>query len=550
MGFDGLYMRRVIEEIKRNVKGHLKNIYQYTKVDYFLVFNEGSVRVSLNPNLSFIALMEKYDIPARMPSSFTMLLRKHIKSARFLGIDQEGFSRIAKFKFEKRNELGDLVKYTLYVETMGKFSNMILVDQNGKIIDAHKRIITAYRELLPGKKFTPYSSNKKDPFEVDIKEIDFRGGSRMALVKHIEGISPLIENEIYHRAGINEGKIDIQSLKRAWEEFLKEYEEGFTYLLKTHGKPKDVAVIKITHIDYTHERMPPSEAIKNLVLFKESSEKLEAKRKNLEKIVKREIKKLEDITEKLLKELKETEKTKDYKKYGELLKAYFYQIPHNLTKVELYDWQEDKMVLVPLSRSSSPLELSQMYFEKYKKLKRKKERVEKRLKEIESSISYLENVLQFLQDAESIEDLEEIEKELEDFGILKKRKRKTREAEKSKPRKVKYKDALILIGKNNKQNDKLVREASPNDLWLHAHEIPGAHVIVKTDSGKVGSEVIEYAASLAAGYSRGKNSGKVPVDYTHVKYIKKPKGAKPGFVIYKNYKTIFVKPRRISDTGM
>jgi len=547
VGFDGLYMRRVIDEINGNVEGHLRNIYQHTKVDYFLVFGEGSIRVSLNPNFSFIAMMEKYDIPAKMPSAFTMLLRKYIKNAKFLSAEQEGFSRIAKLKFEKRNEFGDLVVYTLYVETMGKFSNMILVDQNGKIVDAHRRIITVHRKLFPGKQFVPYNNSKKDPFEVDIKELDFNRGLRMVLVRNIEGISPLIENEIYYRAGVSNGNVDLRFLEQAWEDFLKEYKEGFTYLLKDHGKPKDVAVIKITHSGYTHEKMAPSEALKSLVLFKENSEKLEAKRENLEKIVKKELGKLENIVEKLFKELKETEKMEDYKKFGELLKAYFYQIPDNLTKVELYDWQEDKMVSVPLDRRYSPLELSRIYFDKYKKLKRKKERVEKRLKEIEGDISYLENVLQFIQDAEGIEDIEEIEKELEDFGILKRQKRRVKRTEESKPRKVRYKNALILIGKNNKQNDKLVREASPHDLWFHVHEIPGAHVIVKTDSGEADDETIKYAASLAAGYSRGKNSGKVPVDYTHVKYVKKPKGAHPGFVIYKNYKTIFVKPKRLDD---
>ena len=547
MGFDGLYMRRVIGEIKRNVKGHLKNIYQYTKVDYFLVFGEGSIRVSLNPNFSFIAMMEKYDIPAKMPSAFTMLLRKYIKNAKFLSVEQEGFSRIAKLKFEKRNEFGDLVVYTLYVETMGKFSNMILVGQNGKIIDAHRRIVTTYRELLPGKEFTPYSSAKKDPFEVNIKELDFNRELRMVLVKNIEGISPLIENEIYYRAGASKENLDIQSLEKVWKEFLKEYKEGLTYLLKDDGKPKDISVIKITHLDYSHERMSPSEAIKSLILFKEASEKLGARRKNLEKLVRKELGKLEEIIEKLLKELRETEKMGDYKKYGELLKAYFYQIPDNATKVELYDWQENKMVLVPLDRRQSPLELSQVYFNKYKKLKRKKERVERRLKEIESDISYLESVLQFLKDAESIEDIEDIEKELEDCGILKKQKKRAKKIQESKPRKVRYKNALILIGKNNKQNDKLVREASPSDLWFHAHEIPGAHVVVKTNTGEVNDEIIEYAASLAAGYSRGRNSGKVPVDFTRIKYVKKPKGTRPGFVIYRNYKTVFVNPKRLES---
>ncbi|MCD6449865.1 MAG: NFACT family protein [Thermotogaceae bacterium] len=541
-------MRRVVEEINHSVKGQLKNIYQYTNVDYFLVFTEGSIRISLNPSLSFIALMEKYDTPARMPSSFTMLLRKHIKNAKFLGVEQDGFSRVARFRFEKRNELGDLVAYSLYVETMGKFSNMILVDQNGKIIDVHKRIVTMHRELLPGKKFILYSSSKKDPFEVDITKIKFDNGLRMVLVKNIEGISPLIEHEIYYRAGADTPQnLNTKSLERAWKEFIEEYRKGFTYLLKKHEEPKDISVIKITHLEYENEKMKPSEAIKQLVLFKEKEERFESKRKNLERVVKREIEKLEDIIDKLSKEMRETLKMEDYKKYGELLKAYFYQIPIGSTEAKLYDWQEDKMVLIPLDPRYSPLELSRLYFDKYKKLKRKKEKVEKRLKQIKYELSYLESILQFLNDAESIEDIEEIEKELVDIGLLKKQRKKGSKSEISKPREIRYKNALILIGKNNRQNDLLVRRASPNDLWLHAHEIPGAHVIVKTDSDKIDSELIEYAASLAAGYSRGKNSGKVPVDFTRIKYVKKPRGAKPGFVVYRNYKTIFVEPKRLKD---
>ena len=551
MPFDGLLMKKIVNEIKEKITGPLRNVYQASKVDYYLVFQDGSVRISLNPSFSFIAKMEKLNLPSKMPPSFTMLLRKHLKNARFLGIEQEGFSRIAYFRFRKLDEMGDEREYLLVAEIMGKFSNLILVDDRGKIVDVHRRIVTSQgRELLPTKDFRPYESKKMDPENFEISKMETKGKKCWkAIVENIEGFSKIAASEVCFRAGLSSQdpleQKDFQNLKRALEELMNEWKVTDAFVLKEGDAVVDVSAVRLTHLPLYHQEMLPSEAIKTFVNFKEEKDILENKRSDLEKTVSKEIKKLEDTLEKVREDIEKARGFEKFRKWGELLKAYHYLIKEGKRQVLLTDWESGKQIEVPILEGRNALESSKIYFEKYKKLKRKYEAATKRAYELQKQLFYLEQLLQTLEDADTLEDLEEITQEMEQTQLIKKKKKGTKKAQKvSEPRKFVRDGFVILVGKNNRQNDELVRNASPNDIWLHAHEIPGAHVIIKTGGRKVKEETLEYAASLAAGYSRGKDSGRVAVDYTLAKFVKKPKGFKPGMVIYRNYKTLFVKPRR------
>ncbi|HBU00677.1 MAG: Fibronectin-binding A domain protein, partial [Thermotoga petrophila] len=287
----------------------------------------------------------------------------------------------------------------------------------------------------------------------------------------------------------------------------------------------------------------PSEGINEFVRWKEEKSTFENTKNRFIKVVVNRIEDLEDLEEKLSRELSEAEKAERYKKLGDLIVQNLWSIKGKSGEVELTDWETNEKIVVDVGKD--PAQTAQKFYNTYKKLQRKKEQVEKRLEEIQREKEYLYQLWQTIEDAEDLETLEEIEEEMREFGLLKERKTKKQKSKKTRFREVYYGGFKILIGRNNKQNDELVRTSSKEDLWFHAHEMPGAHVVVKTEGKEVPQEVVEYAASLAAGYSKGKNSGKVSVDYTFIKYVRKPKGFKPGMVIYTNYKTILVEPRRI-----
>jgi predicted ribosome quality control (RQC) complex YloA/Tae2 family protein len=556
MPFDGLYMRRVIEEINNKVKGPLRNIYQPTKVDYYLQFQDFTVRISLNPTASFLAISEKMKNPSQMPPSFTMLLRKYLKNARFLGVEQDGFSRVAIFKFKRLDEFGDEREYRLVVEIMGKFSNIILVSDENRVIDAHKRIITRKgRELIPGRTFVPFKSEKLDPLKSSIYEIFSEKIDlpiEKFLVKRLEGLSSVLAREIVHRAGftlsfsakeINEKRM--RMLEDALEEIRKEYSDGRCYVLYESSKPVDISPVILKHTGFEHHEKSPSDAVVELYGFKESEDILKNKKRDLEKVVVKEIDKFEEIVRKIKTELEKVENFERFKKWAELLISNSYSIDTSNGKVEVMDWESGEKVSIEVDPRKSALDNAKSFFEKYKKLKRKKEGMLNRLRELGDHISYLYQLWQTILDSEEPENLEEIRDEMEEVRIIRRQKRKRKERRRSYPRKVELYGFVILIGKNNRQNDDLVRSSSPSDIWLHAKGIPGAHVIIKTGGKEVPEAVLKYAASLAAGYSRGRDSGKVPVDYTLVKYVRKPKGFKPGMVIYEKQKTIVVEPRRL-----
>ena len=545
MGFDGLYMRRVVDEISKKNLGRLKNIYQVNSVTYFFDFQGGGVKISLKPDLCYMALSDKSYERAVFPSSFTMLLRKKLKNSIFEGISQDGFLRVAKMTFRGFDDMGDERIYSLYVEIMGKFSNMILVDDSGLVVDAHRRIVTSKgREILPGRPFKAYVSSKVDPrgFEVDegVMEDPVR-----EIVRRVEGVSTLVSREVVHRAEAMGG--GIEGIERAWKEFLREYDEERTYLVFLDGKVFDFSVIRLTHLEGAefHEKAP-SEAVLIFSKIKEEKDVFLNKKSELEGILNRELKRLFRILQNVEEDIKESEGYERYRKFGELLLINQRAVSKD-GKVVVEDWESGASVEIPLIDGKSPVESAKLYFGKYKKMKRKHERSVERRREIEEEIEYLESVKESLYNAESLEDLLEVEEELVRAGLKKEGKRKKIASKKrsSGPRRVYFGDYLILIGKNNKQNEEILRNASPNDLWFHAHGIPGAHVVLKSAGREVEKEALEYAASLAAGYSRGRDSGRVAVDYTLVKHVKKPKGSKPGFVLYTNYKTIKVTPKRL-----
>jgi predicted ribosome quality control (RQC) complex YloA/Tae2 family protein len=547
MPFDGLLLHKAVRELKELEGEHLRQIYQPTTVDYYFLFRSATVRVCLRPDVSHVTIAEKEEASEKMPSSFTMLLRKELKGAKLLKVEQIGMDRTLRFSFEKFDEIEGIVQKELYIEIMGIHSNMILI-RDGRIVDTHRRIVTKKREILPGREFVIFPSEKVSIFELKEFPPESEKTIRNVLLSLLEGFSPASVEELIHRAGYELDTpwkaVDQKKILEVLEGIKKELELPGVFVYYEASHPLEVSAFRFTMLDLKERYFEkPSEGINEFVRWKEEKSTFENIKQRLIKVVVSRIEDLDDLEEKLSRELSEAEKAERYKKLGDLIVQNLWSIKGKSGEVELTDWETNEKIVVDVGKD--PAQTAQKFYNAYKKLQRKKEQVEKRLEEIQREKEYLYQLWQTIEDAEDLETLEEIEEEMREFGLLKERKTKKQKSKKTRFREVYYGGFKILIGRNNKQNDELVRTSSKEDLWFHAHEMPGAHVVVKTEGKEVPQEVVEYAASLAAGYSKGKNSGKVSVDYTFIKYVRKPKGFKPGMVIYTNYKTILVEPRRI-----
>nr|CAA08863.1 putative fibronectin-binding protein [Thermotoga neapolitana] len=547
MPLDGVLLYKVVQELKEIEGEHLKQIYQPTSVDYYFLFRSSTVRVCLKPDVSHISLAEKEKASEKMPSSFMMLLRKELKGAKLLKVEQIGMDRSIRFVFEKLDEIEGTVQRELFVEIMGMHSNMVLV-KDGKIVDAHRRIVTRRREILPGKDFSIFPSGKTSVF--DLKELpgESEKSVRNVLLSILEGFSPVSVEEVIHRAGYEPDvpwkDVERERIFEVLEEVKRELEIPGVFVYYEKGHPVEISAFRLTMLNLKERYFErPSEGINEFVGWKEEKSTFENTKNRLTRVIMKRIEDLEDLEEKTYERDCRSRKSRGVQKDRRSHRSKPLEHKGKSGEVELTDWETNEKIVVDVGKD--PAQTAQKLYNTYKKLQRKKEQVEKRLKEISQEKEYLYQLWQTVDDAEDLETLEGNRRGNERTRLLKEKSEKKRKEKTSRFRETSYMGFRILVGRNNKQNDELVRTSSKEDLWFHAHEMPGAHVVVKTGGKKVPWEVIEYAASLAAGYSKGKNSGKVPVDYTLIKYVRKPKGFKPGMVIYTNYKTIFVEPRRI-----
>lgn len=545
MPVDGVLLHKIVRELKRLEGQHLHQIYQPTSSDYYLLFEE-SVRVCLRPDFPHVSIAKKERASEKMPSSFTMFLRKELKGAKLLEVFQVGIDRTVGFVFEKFDEIEGLVRKTLYVEIMGVHSNMVLT-KDGRILDAHKRIVTRKREILPGKEYVLFPSGKVSLFELVELPERRNGSAKEVLMGLLEGFSSVSVEELLRRSGhdpdVGWDEVDREKLLLTLAEVKEEISKDEVYVYYEGSHPVEVSAFRFVSFPNPRLFRSASEGLNEFVRWKEEKSTFDNLKRSLRKVVEDELERVEDLEEKLTVELQETRKMDHYKKLADLIVQNLWTLENSSGKVTLVDWETGEEVEVDVGKD--PSQKAQEYYEIYKKLKRKREVVKERLEELERERYYLSQLLQSIEDAEDVETLKEIEEEMRETGLMKEKTKEKVEKVKGGFREVTYKGFKILIGKNNKQNDELVRTSSKEDLWLHAHEIPGAHVVVRTGGREVPEDVLEFAASLAAGYSKGKDSGKVPVDYTLIKHVRKPRNAKPGMVLYTDYKTIVVRPRRL-----
>lgn len=562
MAFDGITIAGIVSELEQTIVGGKINKIAQPETDELMITiknNRTQYRLFLSANASLPLVYltgENKTGPLTAPN-FCMLLRKHIGSARILSVSQPGLERILIFELEHLNELGDICRKKLIVEIMGKHSNIIFCQEDLTIIDSIKHIsanMSSVREVLPGRKwFIPHTQEKLDPLEMTEESFAESVFSKekplfQALYTSMTGFSPLIAKELCFRSGIDEARAASQLTKeeqmRVWEtteELLKKVRSKEFAPVTWYQKDEPVEFAPFLLKKFQDPKLEGrgsdsiSELLENYYSMKNRLTLIRQKSSDLRKIVTTAIERTVKKYELQQKQRNDTEKKEKYRLYGELLNTYGYGAEPGARSLEVLNYYTNENVTIPLDEQLSAGENAKKYFDRYVKLKRTEEALNKLLEETKSDLEHLESIRTSLDIALDEEDLFEVREEMAEYGYIRRKGTSNRKKKPvSHPFHYRSSDGYdIYVGKNNFQNEELsFRLASGNDWWFHAKGQPGSHVIVKSGNDELPDRTFEEAARLAAYYSKGRQAPKVEIDYTRKKNLKKPNGAKPGFVIY------------------
>lgn len=568
MAFDGITIANITKELNDTLSaGRITKIAQPENDELLLTVKApaGNYRLLISASASLpLIYLTKSNKPSPMTApNFCMLLRKHIGNGRITRIFQPGLERIIRFEIEHLDELGDLRRKTLVVEIMGKHSNIIFCDENDRIIDSIKHVsgqMSSVREVLPGRTyFIPMTQKKADPLTLTPENFTEQIGSKSvklakAIYTSYTGISPIAANEVVFRSGLNAemsgnslSNLEMLHLYKTFSYFMDDVKSGsFAPRIIYDGKtPVEYSALPMTM--YRDYESVPSESISHILETYYSERgivtRIRQRSADLRKIVQTSLERSRKKYDLQTKQLKDTEKRDTYRIYGELLTTYGYSAKPGDKSLKVFNYYTNEELTIPLDPQLSALENAKKYFDKYNKLKRTCEAVTALLEETKSEVEHLDSISTALDIALSEEDLVQIKEELMEYGYIKKRHPGAKKPKiTSKPFHYISSDGYhMYVGKNNFQNEELTfKIAVGNDWWFHAKGIPGSHVIVKTEGrDDMPDTTFEEAGRLAAYYSQSRGNEKVEIDYIQKKHIKKPKGAKPGFVVYyTNYSLI------------
>lgn len=574
MAFDGVMMHYVKEEIKSvALDARVSQIHQPNRDELVIALRTKNgnkkLLVSSRANSPRICFTEHSIENPATPPMLCMLLRKRLGGAKLVDVRQIELERIMFLDFIATNELGDKVKLTLCVEIMGKYSNIILIDENDNIVDALKRVdftMSTQRLVLPNIKYElPPKQDKLCILECsgrDIVEKAINTPSEMrlskALLSAMQGVSPIITRELEYMVGVDSNReltvIDKLKLIEKVDK-LKEYivsgEKSPTMMIKPEGKPFDISFMDIMQYGEMASKkrfLDFSTLLDSFYYERDKAERMKVKGQDLLRFC-------SNIQDKLCrkiavqeKELKDSLNRDKLRKKGDLLQANMYKMVRGQSFIDVEDYYDNnKIVRIKLSPTLNPSQNVQKYYKDYRRAKTREEMLTVQIAKAKAELQYISAVQESLGRAESERELTEIRQELVDEGYLKNRNPKGRNKALKllPPKEYTSSDGFtIYVGRNNKQNDKLTLKTARNyDMWLHTKDIPGSHVIIVSDNREITDTAILEAASLAAYNSKAKESDNVPVDYTIVKNVSKPSGAKPGMVIYVNNKTVYVTPK-------
>ena len=581
MAFDGITVANLKRDFEKLlVGGRIYKIAQTESDELFITvklsyeaaeqygIKQTRLVLSSDASLPLVYLTDESKASPMTAPNFCMLLRKHIQNGRIVSITQPGgLERIIRFEVEHLDEMGDLRHKVLLIELMGKYSNIIFTDEEDTIIDSIKHIsasVSSVREVLPGRKYFIPSQDKADPLSTGADEFSSLVLSKpmpvfKAIYSAYTGLSPVVAQEICFRADVDADKgassltsSEGAAIYRAFDRIIEDVRSGaFTPAIYYDGEaPKEYCSIPLTIYGYDPGLSAKAQEghgirvmadISSLISLYYSEKNVYTRirqksvdlRKIVSTILERNIRKLDLQT----KQLKDCEKMDKYRTYGELLNVYGYSAKEGDKEITVNDYNTGKDITIPLDPTLSATQNAKKYFDRYTKLKRTREALDEQMREVSETIEQLESISNSMDIAQNEADLSQIKEELADSGYIKSgssNKKGNRDRSKSKPFHYVSSDGFdIFVGKNNLQNDELTfKTANGGDWWFHAKKIPGSHVVLLTGGKEVPDRAFEEAAALAAYYSKGKNQEKVEIDYLRRKDVKKPNGAKPGFVVY------------------
>lgn len=557
MAFDGITTKNILIELNANLlNARVEKVYVPTRNDIFFNFHTQTrenlkLLISIDANNARIHFSKQVkENPSKAPQ-ICMILRKHLQGAKLLSISQHGLDRIIIFKFENINELGDLVQKTLIVELMGKYSNVILVDENKKIIDSMRHVditMSSVREVLPNKDYILPTTLGKINFEtVTLEEfcniLNSADISDLPIIisNKFIGFSKSFVNSLVTSLNLTSTQISSNSLKLIYDKLVEIFKvmqnNSFNFKMCENNKDYFLDIFSICE-----SNLSLSLFLDNYYTQKENQSLIKNAKMNIIHDINAHISKLNKKLNNVNEILKDGENLEKYKQFGELLNCNMHNLKIGMEKIEVINFYDDNnLITIPLQKNLTPSRNAQNYFKKYNKLKNSITHATAYKKEFENDIYYLNSVICELDIAESLNDVDEIRAELISSGYIKKvyKSNKKRDDIALEPLKYEYNGFTILVGRNNIQNDKLTfKIAKKTDTWLHTKKIHGSHVIIKGEN--IPDDVLLYAAKLAVLHSAGKKSSKVEVDYTLVKFVHKEIGAKPGMVVYTDYHSVIV----------
>jgi predicted ribosome quality control (RQC) complex YloA/Tae2 family protein len=559
MSFDGLFTRAITNELSSLLKGgRINKIHQPYKNEIILAVRAHGVNhkllLSAHPSYARVQITnEQYDNPNE-PPMFCMLLRKHLEGFIIEDIKQAGLDRMIIFEVKGRNEIGDISNKQLIVEIMGRHSNIIIVDKNRNVIlDSIKHIsfaVNTHRAIMPGQEYImPPQQEKSNPFEADtddiLRAIDFNSGKLdQQLVANFAGVSPVLAREIVFKAGL----ANRNTLPDAFLSVMNDLKEHSYNPSITYASNKEAFyLIPLEHMKgevKSYESM--SSLLDRFYFGKAERDRVKQQGNDLERLIANEKEKNVKKIKKLEATLEDAKKAEQFQLYGELLTANIFNAKKGMKEITVVNYynEDGASISIPMDPRKTPSENAQKYFTKYQKAKNSVNIVKEQIEIAKAEAAYFDSLLQQVE-AASPKDIEEIREELIEGGYIRARQKKTnKNKQNQKPVLEKYlasDGTEIIVGKNNKQNDYLTNKAAArDDIWLHTKDIPGSHVVIR--SKEPSEETILEAAQIAAYFSKARNSSSVPVDFTKVRHVKKPAGAKPGFVIYEQQQTVYVTP--------
>ncbi len=575
MPMDGLtvgFAARELNEILRD--GRIDKITQPERDTIVLVIRAGGTNHRLllcaSPNNARCHLtMSSFSNPLE-PPAMCMLMRKQITGARILEIRQVEGDRIVYVDLDAVNELGDHVLRRLVLEIMGRHSNLLLLDENGRILEATRHVnpeMSRVRQIQPGMTYLPPPAQEKlNPETLTEEELYQRLSAApdarlsRALADAITGLSRGAAEELACRV-LQPGETQPSDLKDACRriaDFLKRLPSMADprVLVNENGEAEDV--FPMIYLSRPTENQRPyktlSEALEVYFGSRDARERLSQKSAAMVRMLKSQLERCQRKLAMQQEELASAERMEEYRRMGEAINANLYQLKKGMTEAELPDWNDPEggTLTVPLDIRLTPSQNAQRYFKKYQKARSAREvAAQQRDKTLEET-DYLEGMLLDVDKCIGESELEEIRQELVRTGYMKKNtnRRQQRQLPGSKPYRYLSADGIeILVGKNAAQNDRITLGAKPDETWLHAKDMPGSHVIICRE-GEIPLTTMKQAALLAAWYSKGQRSSLVPVDYTLRRYVKKPSGAAPGKVIYTHQKTAYMTPEEEEIKGI